>query len=133
MGRVQEQGNRSTTQDQRQDRRGASGQYDEKDARVEYRSAAQDRDPRRDDQDSVGFVAGTTPLRRWRTTSNSVTAAAAETFSDCMRPCIGILIRSSHSFNTPGRRPSPSPPSTSAIGPVISMSVWSFAACGSTP
>ena len=58
-----------------------------------------------------------------KTASNSVTATAADTLSDATFPFIGMLMRPSHAFKTPGRIPSPSPPNTKAIGPVISIPV----------
>src|SRR5581483_4430323 len=111
-------------EDQRQNRRGAPGQYDEEGPGVEYRAVAQGGDPGRNDQDSLASAATTEAApERCRTTSNSVTAAAAETLRELTRPCIGIFARSSHLSNTPGRIPLPSPPSTTAMGPRKSSAV----------
>ena len=53
---------------------------------------------------------------RWRTTSNSITAAAAETLSDSILPIIGIASCSSQSFSTSFEMPVSSAPITSAVG-----------------
>src|SRR5262249_53264178 len=97
MGRIQKQGNRSAVEDQCENRRGASGKYDEKDARIEHCSAAENCHPRRNDQDSVGFFVREPDSPRCLTASKSATAtAAAHTFKASTFPFIGILTRSSH-------------------------------------
>ena len=63
----------------------------------------------------------------------NVTAAEADTLSDCTFPFIGMRMRSSQCCNTPGRIPLPSPPNTNPTEPVRSTSVMSFVADGSTP
>ena len=53
---------------------------------------------------------------RWRTASNSITAAAAETFSDSICPISGIASCSSQSFSTSYEMPVSSAPITNAVG-----------------
>src|SRR5262245_11566492 len=96
MGGIQEQGNWSTIEDQCKNCRGASSQYDEKNARIEYCSASENCHPRQNDQGSVGSFVREPDSARCLTASKSVTATAADTFRNSTFPFIRMLTRSSH-------------------------------------
>ena len=70
---------------------------------------------------TVGAGGGQSPMR-WRTTSKSMTAAAAETLSDSTAPMRGMASCSSQSLSTSFEIPFSSEPITMAVGRLRSAS-----------
>lgn len=71
---------------------------------------------------SSGYASDRLFPVRWRTASNSMTAAAADTFNDSTLPRIGMASRISHNLSTSFDIPVSSLPITIAVGPLRSAS-----------
>lgn len=122
LGRFKEPRNRETVEDQRQNRRSASRQYDEETARFQYGTITDDGLPEGHTQDPVG------PSRLWSATMPLTNRLNQDS---CRRRRVAVSgpglqrgrqIASSHSWRTPVWIPVVSLPSLNSVVPRRSVS-----------